>query len=42
MDNKAKPHLTGVRHMMTNKEIDEILRAKFGRKLGAFKHLPGL
>jgi len=27
---------------MPNKEIDQVLRANFGRKLGAFKHLPDL
>ncbi len=38
-DNKANPHRTGQKLQMPNKEIDEILRARFGRKLGQFKHI---
>ncbi|MDF0602984.1 glycosyltransferase [Psychromarinibacter sp. C21-152] len=38
-DNKANPHRTGLKLQLPNKEIDAILRERFGRKLGQFKHL---
>lgn len=38
-DNKANPHRTGQKLQLPNKEIDEILRERFGRKLGQFRHL---
>jgi len=38
-DNKSNPHRTGTRREMPNREIDRILRAGFGRKLGQFKHI---
>ncbi len=37
-DNKANPHRTGLKLQLPNKEIDAILRDRFGRKLGQFKH----
>lgn len=38
-DNKANPHRTGQKLQLPNKEIDAILRERFGRRLGAFKHI---
>lgn len=38
-DNKSEPKRTGMKIELSNKEIDEILREKFGVKLGDLRHL---
>ncbi|MEM6324777.1 MAG: glycosyltransferase [Pseudomonadota bacterium] len=40
-DNKSNAHRTGTKMQMPNREIDAILRAQFGRKLGFFRHFAG-